>query len=161
VQASTSRHPRGHATLALHDRRFQWVHQFGAHVDGQRQEQVFVHQKTIGAVWQVKTAALDALDAVLEPDRRGQPAEQQSAWTHGAPGPAQHGEEVRLIAGEVQDGAADHHVRAGSVEAHRLDRPNRVVAGRCGASRAAIARTAAMASGRSSAASTSCPVRRR
>ena len=53
-----------------------------------------------------------SLSAALEPDRRGQPGEEEPSPRERSPHPVEHAVEVRLVVGEVEHGAADDRVEA-------------------------------------------------
>jgi len=87
-------------------------------------EQRLIHEIPLGTIGQVETPSLDTLELALHAlhaDRGCEAAEEEPAGLQNAPGSQQHGFEVRVVAGEMEDSAADDHVGTGNVERHMFD----------------------------------------
>jgi hypothetical protein len=66
-------------------------------------------------------SSLNALHLSLDTDRRGEAAEEEAAGFQNAPRAFQHGFEVRVVAGEVEDGAADDNIGTRAGEGNGFD----------------------------------------
>jgi hypothetical protein len=110
--------PGGHAALVLDDGGFDGVDELAAQLRGEAHEEGFVDAVTLGAVGREEAAAFDGM--VSHADSRGQAAEEEAAGLEHAPKAVQHGEEVGIVAGEVEDGVAEDDVEGGVGEGDRL-----------------------------------------
>jgi len=90
--------------------------------DREDAEERFVHQVPLRAIRRPVAASLDAFHLALHADRGTEAAEEEPAGFQGPPRSVQHGLEVRVIAGEMEDGVADDHIHAGILERHIFDR---------------------------------------
>jgi hypothetical protein len=68
--------------------------------------------------------------AIFHADGRGETAEEETAAAKHAPRSRQHGVELRVIAREMQNGAADHDVCGSLFERDRIERRNAEVLAR-------------------------------
>ena len=84
-------------------------------------EQRFVHQIPLRTIRRPVAASLDVFHLALHADRGSEAAEEEPAGFQDPPRSVQHGLEVRVVAGEMEDGVADDHIRAGIVERHMFD----------------------------------------
>ena len=82
-----------------------------AQVCGEVHEEGFVDAVTFGAVGSEETPSLNVM--VRHADGGGKAAEEKAAGLEHAPEAMQHGVEVGIVAGEVEDGVAEDDVEGG------------------------------------------------
>ena len=73
-------------------------------------EEFGIDEEAIGAVGEKIAAAADLLDLVLDSDRGGEAAEEDSAGAKLVENVGEHGFEVALIVGEMEDGVRDDEI---------------------------------------------------
>src|SRR5688572_2142345 len=98
--------PGGHAALALYHGGLERIHELPAELPGELHEEALVHKIAIGTVRKSIPPARNWTDLLLHPDGRRQPAEQQATGSQHLPGAPEHGVELGVVPGKVQDGAA-------------------------------------------------------
>jgi hypothetical protein len=111
--------PGGHAALILNDGGLEWVEEFAAEVVGELEEEWLIDEEALGPVRGAEASALEMV--VLHADGGGETAEEETAGLKGFPCGAQHGFEVIVIAGEVEDSAQEDDVHEGLREGVGFD----------------------------------------
>ncbi len=84
-------------------------------------EEPGIHQESIRPIGEKEAAAGDWLDLVLNSNRRGEAAEEDATGLELVPDMRQHGFEMGVVMGEMEDGAGDDEVEGTVRERHRLD----------------------------------------
>jgi hypothetical protein len=100
--------PGGHAALVLDNCSFYGVDELTAELRGEVHEEGFVDAVALDSVGGEVAAAAEVL--VGHADGGGQAAEEETVGLEDAPEIFEHRVEVRVVAGEVEDGAADDQV---------------------------------------------------
>jgi len=107
--------------LVLDDGGFEGVGEAGVELAGEVEEEGFVDEVAGGAVGELGAASFDWLDQVFDADGGGEAGEKDAVGFEGSPGVFEHGEEVAVVAGEVEDGAEEDYVELGVGEGHGFD----------------------------------------
>jgi hypothetical protein len=125
-------------------------------------EQGFVHQVALGAVGEQEPAPGNLPDLGFHSHRRSKAAEEQAARREDSPDSTKHRPKVLVVAGEVENRAADDDICKSIGKGHGFDRFGPEIGRReRGARAAAKARTLSTACGLASTPKTSNPSRSR
>lgn len=108
--------------MILNDRSFEGIGPSGVEFCGESIEQGFIDQIAFRAIRQEESATIDLVELVLDADRRGKAAEEETAGSEHTPCGAKQGGEVCVVAGKVEDGAADDHIGECIWKRHRFYR---------------------------------------
>ena len=96
--------PSGHTAVILDDRCFQSIDQHAFHAGGQSHQLLLIDQIPGLPVGHGVESIAHWLE--IHADSRGEAAKKETAGTKDAPELGKHGVKLRVVAGEVEDGAA-------------------------------------------------------
>jgi hypothetical protein len=85
-------------------------------------EEGLVDEVPLGAIGEEVAAAADGVDLVLDTDGGSEAAEKEASTAEDAPDAVEHGTEVGVVAGEVEDGVHNRNVGEGVGEGRGFDR---------------------------------------
>lgn len=103
--------PGGHTALVLDHGGLDRVDELAVELFGELHEEGFVDAEAFGPVGCEVTMTNDVL--VRHADGGGEAAEEETARFQDSPEALQHGVEVVVVAGEVEDGVAENDVEGG------------------------------------------------
>lgn len=78
LASSLPYNPSRHATMILHNRRLQWIHEHSVHFLSKTEEHLLIHQKPLGTVPYLEQIAPHPWEVHSDP--RSQSAEKHPAW---------------------------------------------------------------------------------